>query len=313
MSIKEEQGTPATVASTTENSPRIRWIASDMDETFLSHFHDVSEETAQLYRKLKEHHISLVPATGRSLPALRRVLEANAPDFLPEMKLFPGVYLNGTCVFGDSIDDVIYQHAMAPEALKTFIQACYYVCSSEGLSPITLFLQHIRGSFTDWNTPFFVEHRDHWYEEVPEETGKPLIHLLQSTEYCWCQISAIGDPESITRLEAKLQKDANLMKILTDHGVQLLRPIDPMLTALPTSENKAKGILKLLGRYPEWKKEELLTIGDGNNDIEMLKLGAVSIAMGQASESVKAAAHIIAPPNASGGWHRSIQTVLFSE
>ena len=49
------------------------------------------------------------------------------------------------------------------------------------------------------------------------------------------------------------------------------------------------------------KKEEILTIGDQNNDIELLKAGGIKIAMGNATEAAKAAAKTITESCADNG------------
>lgn len=66
------------------------------------------------------------------------------------------------------------------------------------------------------------------------------------------------------------------------------------LEIVPTGVNKAAGLARvaaILG-IP---REETIAIGDGENDISMLRWAGLGIAMANAPENVKAAADVIAP------------------
>ena len=46
-------------------------------------------------------------------------------------------------------------------------------------------------------------------------------------------------------------------------------------------------------KYWNLKDDEVLTIGDQNNDIELLRAGGVKVAMGNATEELKNSAHLM--------------------
>ncbi len=56
----------------------------------------------------------------------------------------------------------------------------------------------------------------------------------------------------------------------------------------------------------------LMALGDGENDLEMLQLAALGVAMGNAGERVKAAADAIAPPNDQHGVAAAIQRYVLA-
>lgn len=57
--------------------------------------------------------------------------------------------------------------------------------------------------------------------------------------------------------------------------------------------SKDAAIKEIMRKYPDY---QLITVGDGHNDIEMIKLGDIGIAMGNSGwEDVKAAATLVAP------------------
>lgn len=68
---------------------------------------------------------------------------------------------------------------------------------------------------------------------------------------------------------------------------------------LPRGGNKGVGVATLLDRLGV-RPEEIMAIGDAENDIGMLELAGVAVAMGQASEAVKAVASHVTASNADG-------------
>ena len=55
------------------------------------------------------------------------------------------------------------------------------------------------------------------------------------------------------------------------------------------------------------KKEELLTIGDQNNDIDLVKAGGIGVAMGNGSEELKACADYITDTVENNGFVKAIE------
>lgn len=69
---------------------------------------------------------------------------------------------------------------------------------------------------------------------------------------------------------------------------------------IPQKVNKATGLKEFLA-YLDVPKNELIAFGDGENDIEMLKLAGLSYAMENGQDSVKKIAKFIAPSNNDNG------------
>lgn len=69
---------------------------------------------------------------------------------------------------------------------------------------------------------------------------------------------------------------------------------------IPQGVNKATGLKEFLA-YLDVPRSELIAFGDGENDIEMLKLAGFSYAMENGQDSVKKIAKFIAPSNNDNG------------
>lgn len=70
--------------------------------------------------------------------------------------------------------------------------------------------------------------------------------------------------------------------------------------------SKASGVIEL-ARYLSIPLEQIMAIGDNNNDIEMLRIVGWGVAMGQASDAVKSAARAVTAGNQEDGVAQAIQ------
>jgi hydroxymethylpyrimidine pyrophosphatase-like HAD family hydrolase len=89
-------------------------------------------------------------------------------------------------------------------------------------------------------------------------------------------------------------------------NTQLETDVCACLQVLPLGASKGEGVswlLNHLGMSPTG----LLAMGDGENDIEMLQLAAVSAAMNNAGPKVKAAADYVMGSNDEDGVAQAIQ------
>jgi len=83
-------------------------------------------------------------------------------------------------------------------------------------------------------------------------------------------------------------------------GVRVLQVEEMMLELVPSGVSKETG-LRLLMKERGLGPQDVAAVGDGNNDVEMLRLAGVGIAVGNASEAALAAAdHVVAPSDEDG-------------
>lgn len=80
---------------------------------------------------------------------------------------------------------------------------------------------------------------------------------------------------------------------------------DYAVDIMPMDSDKSKGIAAVLEHYG-WTSENALSIGDGNNDVEMLMATAQSVAMGAAPSNVKKAATFVTDDIDNGGFAKAM-------
>lgn len=81
----------------------------------------------------------------------------------------------------------------------------------------------------------------------------------------------------------------------------------PYFCEITNPEAKKSCAVEFLSNMWGIKKEEILTIGDQNNDIELLKAGGISVAMGNATEELKACADYITDSIERDGFPKAIE------
>ena len=108
------------------------------------------------------------------------------------------------------------------------------------------------------------------------EIKKDKINKLLAIDY--------SNPERITRYEKELQDIFPDLYIVKS---------TPYFLEFSNPEASKKCAVEFLQNYWELKKEEILTIGDQNNDIALLQAGGLKIAMGNATDELKEIADYI--------------------
>ena len=73
--------------------------------------------------------------------------------------------------------------------------------------------------------------------------------------------------------------------------------------------SKVNAVKLLMNRF-NFKKEEIIAIGDNFNDKEMIEFAGIGIAMGNAPDEVKAVADYITETNNNDGVSRALKKIL---
>lgn len=83
-------------------------------------------------------------------------------------------------------------------------------------------------------------------------------------------------------------------------AAEVLQAVPNMLEVVPAGVNKWAGLQVLL-QHMDIDPQYMMAVGDGSNDLEMVKNAGIGIAMGNAVPSVKAAAAVVVSSNDDGG------------
>ena len=119
------------------------------------------------------------------------------------------------------------------------------------------------------------------------------------------KIMMVDDPEILSAAIEKLPEE-----LYTDYTVVRSAPI--FLEFLDKKVNKGVGV-KLLADSLGIKAEEVICIGDADNDLHMIEYAGLGVAMGNAFTNVKKAANYVTYTNENDGVAHVIERFILSD
>ncbi|MGI5957945.1 MAG: Cof-type HAD-IIB family hydrolase [Massiliimalia sp.] len=271
---------------------QVKLLALDMDGTTLMDDHKtVSQENIRAIEQVMMQGIQFVPATGR--------MRAHLPEAIRQMPGWRyGITSNGAAVYDRQKDQLIYSHCLNREVTAQIL---------EFLSPMPVFFE----LYCDGDS--YVETRRMRYAA---EYGVPP----QDMELLLGKCHAVDDLAAYIR-----QEEIHLEKVYIPYlNPQMNEKIRNYLAGFPVAitssvdtnievnmENTSKGnalawLCQLLGIDPG----EVMAVGDNCNDLEMLELAGISVAMENGDPAVKEIADWVAPSNMKNGVACAIERYL---
>ncbi|KAK3161887.1 hypothetical protein QOZ80_1BG0082730 [Eleusine coracana subsp. coracana] len=275
--------------------PKFKYIFLDMDGTLLNSKSQVTERNAEALREARSRGVNIVIATGKARPAVIDALSmvdlAGRTGIVSESS--PGVFLQGLLVYGLE-GRQIYKRNLDQEVCR---EAFLY--SLEHKIPLVAFGQdHCYSMFDD---PLVDSLHDVYHE--PKAKIVPSIdQLLETAEIQ--KVLFLETPEGISSALRPHWAKA------IEGRAHVVQAQPDMLEIVPPSTSKGNGV-KILLNHLGIGPDEVMAIGDGENDIEMLQLASLGVALANGSEKTKAVANVIGATNDEDGVAQAIYDYAF--
>lgn len=93
----------------------VRYVVTDLDDTFWIPGEKCPEDNIAALKSLKQRNIPVIICTGRSMRSAERGIARFGLDEV--LKMFPGIYGDGSIVFGDDRHTVIQTIFLTPKTL----------------------------------------------------------------------------------------------------------------------------------------------------------------------------------------------------
>ena len=272
----------------------VKLIAIDMDGTLLNEKKHIDKPQKEAIHDAIEAGIKIVLCTGRPLYGILPFYEELG---LHELDLEGYVILNNGCSIHKTKDwelidwaeltpddiDYLYKFSQDYNINFTLVDEAHYF--NIGRKPTDELVMDAKFVFSD-------------ITEISLEEAK-------SGKYKMIKAMFLGNPEEMANFQKKYED------IIKDRysGV-LSQPY--VYEILPKDNNKGTGLKKLAEKLGI-KQEEVMAIGDGNNDIEMFEYANYSIAMKNASELAAKAAKYRTDSNVNDGVAKAIRKYAFNK
>lgn len=266
----------------------IKLIVVDLDGTLLNDEHKVSKRNKEAIQKAIEQGVKVILATGKTRTSTESVIAALNLDT-------PGVFVQGLILY-NADGSVRQEHTLDSEAARKVIQYAetkgFDVIAYSGNRLVTKTLTDSVKKITDFGEP------------TPEAIGSLInhVHTLKVHKL----IIVGGNQRQLKALRWQLDQQLGGSVAFTDGGVLT------SLEVLPKGASKGQGVKTLL-RQLAAKPENVMAIGDAENDVSLLEAVGFGVAVANASEKTKAVAVEVVSSNNDDGVAEAIERFVLQE
>ncbi len=261
--------------------PEVRLIITDLDGTLLNTQHAISPRTEKALRDAIAAGVNVVFATGKTRYSAQSLIKALSLTT-------PGIYVQGVVTYNG--DGSIRNQQLLDTAL---------------VRRILTYVQERGFDALIYSGSRILSRRKSEWSDLVERYGEPAAEITHDLYQKLPDISinklCIGGEESrIRALVWQINKQFQGQVAVTRANVE------GMMEILPPGFSKGKGVRALvhdLGIEPKY----VMAIGDGENDIDMLKAVGVPVAVNNAHPSLKQVAKYIVASNDDDGVAEAIE------
>lgn len=283
----------------------IKLIASDLDGTLLQDNGTISKETIELIRKAEAQGIRFIVATGRSYNSAKKAIERAGLDV-------PILCMNGASLFDQAknllVDTPIDRHIASEIINATDSNQIYLemytdqgIFAPKGHHFLELFSTMLRHKFPDYTEEDITAHYNKRLQEesfIFTDDFKAVLNDPNITTYKLLGFSF--DKEKLSDLRS-LFSDRNDVYV-TSSGFDNVEFNHVEATKGKTLISYADSL--------GISSEDIMTIGDNENDLTMLTAVKYGVAMGNASEAIKSQVNYVTATNHEDGVKQAIQLAL---
>ena len=260
-----------------------------MDGTLLNCKKELLEETKQYFKNFhnKGTETLLVLCTGRPETGIRPYLKDLG--YLEENHYI--ISQNGANIYESQTGKRVMDAFLDSKAIQKWIE----LGKKHGVS--------VMGGGVDYYYCFDQEPTE-WMEFDTKIVSGQLkrISIEESLNTDFYKLLLMGDEEQLNEFETFIPE------VWRDE-FYVVRSQKYLVEVLTKGVNKAFGLEKLAQKL-NIQPSEIVAIGDAANDIEMLEYAGLAIAMGNASEEVKAIADIVTDTNENNGVIKAIDNLI---
>jgi Cof subfamily protein (haloacid dehalogenase superfamily) len=258
----------------------VRMVAIDLDGTLLNDAKKVSDRTVAALAEAADAGVKVIIASARPPRSVRHIYQQLGLDTWQ-------INYNGALIWDEPAKRVIFHRPIDPGLVRQIIDFA-------------------RGEFPD--VLVTCEILDKWYTDRLEqtyttETGrlfKPNV-VAPLDEFCNQPITKLlllGDREMMTGL-------AGMLVGVHAEKVSMVQTDPELIQIMDKRVSKATALKMVAGHY-NIPMKQVMAIGDAPNDVGMLQLAGIAVAMHNAHDIVKRVAHWVAPSNNDHGVHAAL-------
>ncbi|WP_405370663.1 Cof-type HAD-IIB family hydrolase [Phocaeicola sp.] len=269
---------------------KYKLLVLDLDGTLTNTRKEVTEHTRTTLIKAQEQGLKIVLASGRPTYGIAPL--AN----LLQLDKYEGYVLsyNGGEIIDWKTGELLYKNLLDPEVLPYL-----YQCANDNHFAIVTY----DGEYV------LTEYPDDKY--VLKEALlnvmkiKKVDNFLKAVQHPIAKCLIVGEPTRLAVLEKEMYNHLH-------DRMGVFRSEPYFLELVPKGIDKAQSLAVLLKEIG-MTKDEMIAVGDGFNDLSMIKYAGLGVAMSNAQEVVKENADFITLSNEEDGVAHVVEKFILSE
>lgn len=249
-------------------------MAVDIDGTLLNSRDIITEETKKAVRLGVENGLIFTISSGRSVQGVKKIVEELDVNI-------PLILYNGAMAMLGKSKEVLYRQNMSPEDTRTVVElGLKYGTTVIVWSDNTLYVNKLND-------------RVEKYSELNQAEPVLITDMDETVRKGATKVLWYDEVETINRYEKEVGK------FLSDSiNYHTSKPI--FLEFVDKRATKALAMEKI-GEHYGIKREEMIAVGDGFNDLSMIEYAGLGVAMGNAPDAIKEKADFITLSNDEDG------------
>lgn len=273
----------------TNNSIAYRAIALDLDGTLTNHDKEVTPITRQALMKAQKDGAHIILASGRPTYGI-----APIADHL-EINKYDGYVLsyNGGKIVKWQTKEEIYSNHLPNDVIPIL----YNYAKKKGHALLGYSGKEI---ITEMPDDKYVKEES----RINKMQIRKINNLMESLEPNPTKLLMTGDPSLMIKAEEELSE-------LVGNRMDVFRSAPFFIELVPRGIDKAQSLNRLLGLIG-LTPNDMIAFGDGYNDLSMLKLAGIGVAMANAVPEVRAEADFITKSNEEDGVAFAIQKFCYN-
>lgn len=274
---------------------KYKMICTDMDGTLLNTNKEISDKTKETIKIAHEMGVHIVLSTGRMFNS------ANYYASMIDIKT-PIISANGAFIRDRSKEEVIYKNVLGKENCKIILGILKkHKIHGHFHTPSALFSDKL---------VFSAKIYDDMNKDLPED-NKIEINIIKDN---WDEVFEKNE-ESIVKCIG-IDEDVEKVKrakidMLKVNGVEVVSSYENNFEIMTKGVSKGRGV-EILAAYYNIKPEEVICIGDNENDLSMIKFAGLGVAMGNAPYSIKKEADYVTDTNDNDGVAKVIEKFILN-
>ncbi|MGK7905288.1 MAG: Cof-type HAD-IIB family hydrolase [Hormoscilla sp.] len=268
----------------------IKVIVLDLDRTILGESGKITPKVKQAIQTAQDRGVKVAIATGRPV--------ASALPYYNEISSqLPLIAHNGAIITNPNRGE-IYQHLTIDIEIAVQVLNLYQQIDLQ--SELSLFCYIQERVYLQELTP-----QSQLYSTRNKINPLPVGDLRQVlTTSPTCILAIIKNSSMMKQLWVLLQKNYDRQKLyITKSSATMLETLNP-------GANKGAAVRYLVEEHLGLSAENVMTIGDNFNDLEMIEYSSIGVAMGNAPQEVQDRADWVAPSVQADGVAAAIAKFL---